>query len=76
MKKIIGFLACLLVGCVGATAQVPDSTQIRINELEASLQYQTGSIELPSGNAILTVPQGFKYLSVEGVEEEEGGYEH
>lgn len=62
MRKILITGVSILMLALGTTAQVLDSTQIRINELEASLQYQTGSIDLPSGNAILTVPAGFKYL--------------
>ena len=46
---------------VGATEEV-DSTQIRINEIENSLVYQTGTIELESGNATLKVPAGFQFL--------------
>lgn len=43
-------------------AQEIDSTQLRINEIEKSLDYKTGIIELESGNAKLTVPSGFRYL--------------
>ncbi len=43
-------------------AQVVDSTEIRIQSIENSLKYQTGTIELASGNATLNVPKGFRYL--------------
>jgi len=46
-------------------AQEIDSLQIRIQEIENSLTYEEGAIELESGNATLTVPQGFKYLNRE-----------
>lgn len=39
-----------------------DSNKIRIQEIENSLNYQSGIIELKSGNAKLTVPKGFRYL--------------
>jgi uncharacterized membrane-anchored protein len=45
-----------------SSAQVIDSMQLMIDEIEQSLNYQTGVIELESGNAKLTVPQGFRYL--------------
>lgn len=43
-------------------AQTIDSLQIQIQEIENSLTYQEGVIDLESDNATLTVPQGFKYL--------------
>lgn len=43
-------------------AQEIDSTEIRIQAIENSLKYQTGTIELASGNATLNVPKGFRYL--------------
>lgn len=39
-----------------------DSTVILISEIENSLFYKTGVIELERGNAVLNVPDGFKYL--------------
>ena len=44
-------------------AQEIDSTHLRINEIEKSLIYETGVIELESGNAKLTVPSGFRFLN-------------
>ena len=62
MKKIIlAFLTSLLISN-NNYAQEIDSTQLRINEIEQSLVYKTGVIELESGNAKLTVPNGFRYL--------------
>ena len=42
--------------------QEVDSTQLKIDEIEKSLKYKTGVIELESGNAKLTVPDNFRYL--------------
>jgi uncharacterized membrane-anchored protein len=39
-----------------------DSNQIWINNIEESLDYQTGVIELEIGNSKLTVPKGFLFL--------------
>ncbi len=43
-------------------AQLPDSIQVKIDSINKSLSYKTGTIELESGNASLKVPAGFKYL--------------
>ena len=62
MKKIIlAFLTSFLISN-NNYAQEIDSTQLRINEIEQSLVYKTGVIDLESGNAKLTVPNGFRYL--------------
>lgn len=42
-----------------------DSTQINIDRIENSLEYQTGEITLTSGNAKLIVPKGFRYLDAQ-----------
>ncbi len=42
-----------------------DSTQIWIDEIEANLNYQHGVIELESGNATISVPEGFGFLDKE-----------
>jgi uncharacterized membrane-anchored protein len=39
-----------------------DSSQMMIDEIEKSLTYKTGIIELEAGNGKLTVPEGFRYL--------------
>jgi uncharacterized membrane-anchored protein len=62
MKKTILSILTTLYISFNSFAQVIDSTQIRINEIEQSLIYKTGIIELESGNATLTVPKGFRYL--------------
>lgn len=43
-------------------AQKMDSTQLKFSEIEKALKYKTGVIELESGNAKLTVPEGFGFL--------------
>jgi uncharacterized membrane-anchored protein len=61
MRKLITtILVAFIVSAV--YAQEFDSTQWRINQIEQSLKYQTGTIELESGNATLTVPDGFQFL--------------
>jgi uncharacterized membrane-anchored protein len=62
MKKTILTILTILLICYNNFAQEVDSTQLRINEIEQSLIYKTGIIELESGNATLTVPKAFRYL--------------
>jgi len=63
MKKTFLSLFAILFILNNNFAQIiEDSTQIRINEIENSLVYKTGVIELETGNAKLTVPEGFRYL--------------
>lgn len=61
-KTILTVLALCLIACTSYAQPLIDSTQLRIDEIERSLNYQKGVIHLESGNAILTVPDGFKYL--------------
>ncbi|MBC6490723.1 DUF2167 domain-containing protein [Flavihumibacter stibioxidans] len=52
--------------CISALhAQEKDSLQIKIDSIENSFVYKTGSIELESGNAKLDVPAGFRFLDKE-----------
>ena len=62
MKKIILFVLISLSITYNNFGQKIDSTQQRINEIEQSLIYKNGIIDLESGNAKLTVPDGFRYL--------------
>ena len=62
MKKTLLTVITTLFISYNNCAQEIDSTQLWINEVEQSLVYQTGIIELESGNAKLTVPNGFRYL--------------
>ncbi|MFN8360273.1 MAG: DUF2167 domain-containing protein [Candidatus Kapaibacterium sp.] len=57
-------LTILSVLCITAfvNAQVIDSVQMKIDAIEQSLQYQTGIIELETGNATIAVPDGFRFL--------------
>lgn len=61
MKKTQLSLFFLLI-LAFTKAQETDSTQMQIDQIEKSLVYQTGLIELGSGNARITVPQGFRFL--------------
>lgn len=61
MKIIITSLFLALIFS-GLFAQNVDSTSIRIDEIEKSLIYKKGIIALESGNAKLSVPNGFKFL--------------
>ena len=65
MKKILPLLAFVFALVQKGNAQEIDSTQMVIDQIEASLNYETGTIELESGNASLTVPKGFRYLNKE-----------
>lgn len=46
-------------------AQEVDSSQLYIDQIEASLKYEYGEIELENGNAVLNVPEGFRFLNKE-----------
>jgi uncharacterized membrane-anchored protein len=61
-KTILIILAISFITFSGKTQEL-DSTQLLLNEIEESLDYQIGSIELKSGNATLNVPEGFYYLN-------------
>lgn len=63
MKKLMLTIFNLLGMLNLATAQEVDSVQMQIDQIEQSLNYQTGNIELESGNAVLHVPKGFRYLN-------------
>jgi len=65
MKIIILTIFSTLFISYNNFAQEVDSTQLQINQIEQSLIYKTGIIELESGNAILKVPDGFRYLDKE-----------
>jgi uncharacterized membrane-anchored protein len=62
MKKTILTILTTLFISYNNFGQEVDSTQLKINEIEQSLVYKTGIIELESGNATLNVPKGFRYL--------------
>lgn len=62
MKRFYLSLLVMATLCLNSMAQI-DSLALRIAEIEQSLEYQTGTIEFPTCNAKLEVPQGFKYLN-------------
>ncbi|HET6227745.1 MAG TPA: DUF2167 domain-containing protein [Bacteroidia bacterium] len=67
MKKqlltLLAFICSLFTYALEGTDSTSiDSTKIRIAAIESTLQYETGTIELESGNAKLTVPAGFRFL--------------
>ncbi len=60
--KLTFFLLSLTLISVSSFSQAVDSTELRRKAIEESLVYKTGSIELESNNATLTVPNGFRFL--------------
>lgn len=63
-KSTTLFILFIAIFCNTLFAQI-DSTAVRIAEFEASLEYQTGTIDFPSCSAKMVVPNGFKYLDAE-----------
>ncbi len=71
MKKILSFLAAVLIG--GALYAGDDDSLKLMREkylhfadsVNKTLKFGTGTITLPNGIAKLNVPQGFKYLNAE-----------
>ncbi|KYP16534.1 DUF2167 domain-containing protein [Flavihumibacter sp. CACIAM 22H1] len=62
MKRITLSLLISLLVLPGLFAQEKDSLQFKIDSVNNSLAYKTGTIELESGNAQLKVPAGFRFL--------------
>lgn len=60
MKKTTLTFIALVISTL-ALSQDKDA-QFEIDSIEQSLIYETGIIELESGNATITVPKGFRYL--------------
>jgi uncharacterized membrane-anchored protein len=67
MKQIYALLL-LVLASMASYAQEVDSVQLEMQQIENSLQYQTGVISLNDGLATLTVPPGFKFLDAEQAE--------
>jgi uncharacterized membrane-anchored protein len=65
MKKAMLSILVIVLISFNTFAKGVDSLQLQINEIEQSLTYKTGVIELESGNAKLKVPEGFRYLDKE-----------
>lgn len=61
-KMKLSFLALILIA-FSSRSQETDSSMIQINNIENSLEYEKGLIELSAGNAQLLVPGGFKFLN-------------
>lgn len=55
-------VAAALISVLAAKSQMADSTALKIKEIEESIVYNKGKIELPAGNAHVTVPSGFRFL--------------
>lgn len=62
MKKIIFTMVLVLMATPKSSSQTQDSTAIDLTKIEKSLTYKTGKIEIPTGNAVLNVPKGYKFL--------------
>jgi len=66
MRKTLFLIFAVTFMSISVRAQVDsakaDSALLQIDEIEKSLNYQTGIIELQSGHAKLTVPKGFRFL--------------
>jgi uncharacterized membrane-anchored protein len=61
MKQLFSFMLCLSIVTTFAADQT-DSTQIFLDSLEATFNYQTGEIKFDNNIGTLSVPQGFRYL--------------
>ena len=62
MKNLVLSLVIMLTFTAKNYCQKTDTTAIDYDKIEASLKYQSGKINFPTGNATLNVPKGFKYL--------------
>jgi len=66
MNRIVfGILAIIAFSLPMYTTAQTDSLQLQVEEIENSLNYETGTILFPSCNAKLTVPKGFRYLNTQ-----------
>lgn len=74
MKKLLSLAGLALVFQVNAQEEVFDTNAyynalmaqiMQTDSLEKSLVYEYGTIQLPSANITIEVPQGFKYLNAE-----------
>lgn len=63
LKKINLTFLTLFSLVINVYSQETDSSMIYVNDVESSLNYETGMIELPAGNAKLNVPTGFRFLN-------------
>ncbi|MBT33898.1 MAG: hypothetical protein CMO01_29905 [Thalassobius sp.] len=65
MRKVFTLVAVLLSLYLNSYSQEVDSLALMLAEIESSLNYEKGVIELEAGNAILHVPEGFGFLDKE-----------
>lgn len=63
MRKLFFLLFFFPLASLAQTAE--DSLSMYIKQVESSLDYQTGNIQLEGANASITVPDGFGYLNLE-----------
>lgn len=61
MKKLLLSFLLIFAFTASSHAQEEDNSVV-LDSIEKSLVYQTGEIKFPSGNAVLNVPKGFKFL--------------
>lgn len=63
MKQIITLvLSCALLPAFATDPEETDSTQLFLDSLESTFQYQEGEITFDNNVGILRVPPGFRYL--------------
>jgi uncharacterized membrane-anchored protein len=70
MKKIFLVLATVFGFTINAFAQ-KDSTktvEIDYDKIETTMNYQTGKIVLTTGNGVLNVPKGFKFINAKNAQ--------
>jgi uncharacterized membrane-anchored protein len=65
MKRVLLVFLVVFSSNLFVLAQTVDSTQILVDSLESVLDYQTGRIELSAANALIQVPDGFRFLDQE-----------
>ena len=61
MKQLFTLMLCLTMVTTFA-ADETDSTQVFLDSLESTFNYQTGEIKFDNNIGTLSVPQGFRYL--------------
>jgi uncharacterized membrane-anchored protein len=68
MQKRFGAIMGLLCWLAAAAAygQSPQEKDITSEEFEAKLDYQTGTITLPEGIAVIRLPESFRFIGNEG----------
>ena len=62
MKTLLTLMLCGAIAFTAAAQEEIDSAQLLIDQLESSLTYQHGEINLAGDLGVLKVPSGFRYL--------------